>query len=54
MDTQQSAYDEVYVYAMGFILQRVVDAYTVQTATAESKRIAVVFGWLSDYVLSDN
>lgn len=47
MDTLRGAYDELYVYSMGrpgFILQHVVDAFSVQTAGAESKPIGVVFG----------
>src|SRR6266567_2055281 len=52
MDTVRSAYDEVYVYTMGrpgFILQHVVDAFAVQTATDGSKPIAVVFGLVGLY-----
>lgn len=47
MDEMRAAYDEVYVYTMGrpgFILQHVVDAFTVQTADAATKPIGVVFG----------
>src|SRR5262245_6010012 len=47
MDEIRAAYDEVYAYTMGrpgFILQHVVDAYAVQTASEESKPIGVVFG----------
>jgi hypothetical protein len=47
MSEHQAAYHEVYVYSMGrpgFILQHVADAFAVQTATAESKPIGVVFG----------
>lgn len=46
-DSLRGAYDEVYVYTMGrprFILQHVVDAFTVQTATSDSTPIAMVFG----------
>jgi hypothetical protein len=49
----RSAYDEVYVYAMrrpGFFLQHVVDATAVQTATDETKPIAVVFGLVGLYL----
>src|SRR5689334_48673 len=34
----------------GFILQHVVDAYAVQTATASTKPIAVVFGLVGLYL----
>lgn len=47
------AYDEVYAYTMGrpgFILQHVVDAHAVQTANADSKPIAVVFGLVGLYL----
>src|SRR5207245_9270566 len=53
MDTTRAAYDEVYVYTMGrpgFILQHVVDAFAVQTATDGSKPIAVVFGLVGLYL----
>jgi hypothetical protein len=53
MDSALAAYDEVYVYTMGrpaFILQHVVDAFAVQTATGESKPIAVVFGLVGLYL----
>jgi len=36
LDHMRAAYDEVYIYTMGrpgFILQHVVDAFAVQTAT---------------------
>lgn len=49
----RAAYDEAYVYAMGrpgFILQHVVDAFAVQTATEESKPISVVFGLAGLYL----
>jgi hypothetical protein len=49
----RAAYDEVYVYTMGragFILQHVVDAFAVQTATAETKPIAIVFGLAGLYL----
>ena len=49
----RSAYDEVYVYTMGrpgFILQHVVDAYGAQTATSDSKPIAVVFALIGLYL----
>jgi hypothetical protein len=50
MDTTRAAYDEVYVYTMGrpgFILQHVVDAFAVQTATDDSRPIVRCFrvGW---------
>ncbi|MFN7924800.1 MAG: hypothetical protein U0Q16_32150 [Bryobacteraceae bacterium] len=44
METIRAAYDEVYVYAMarpGFILQYVADATMVQTATVDTKPIAI-------------
>lgn len=46
MDADNIAYHEVYLYAMnrlGFPLQHVVDAHTVQTAADERKPIGVVF-----------
>jgi hypothetical protein len=49
----RAAYDEVYAYTMGrpgFILQHVVDAFAVQTATGDSKPIAVVFGLVGLYL----
>lgn len=48
-----AAYDELYVYAMGrpcFILQHVADAAVVQTATADTKPIAIVFGLVGLYL----
>jgi Family of unknown function (DUF5946) len=53
MENMRAAYDEVYVYTMGrpaFILQHVVDAFAVQTATESSKPIAVVFGLVGLYL----
>jgi len=53
MSDERTAYDEVYVYTMerpGFILQHVVDAHAVQTATADSKAIGVVFGLVGLYL----
>lgn len=53
MDATHAAYDEVYVYTMGrpgFILQHVVDAFGVQTASDASKPISVVFGLVGLYV----
>lgn len=53
MEATRAAYDEVYVYAMGrpgFLLQHVVDATVVQTATAETKPIGIVFGLLGLYL----
>jgi hypothetical protein len=49
----RAAYDEVYAYTMGrpgFILQHVVDAFAVQTASDESKPIGVVFGLVGLYL----
>ena len=49
----RAAYDEVYVYTMGrpgFILQHVVDAFAVQTASDHSKPISVVFGLVGLYL----
>ena len=49
----RAAYDEVYAYTMersGFILQHVVDAFAVQTATSDTKPIAVVFGLVGLYL----
>jgi Family of unknown function (DUF5946) len=53
MDSVRAAYDEVYVYTMGrpgFVLQHVVDAFAVQTASHESKPIGVVFGLVGLYL----
>jgi hypothetical protein len=53
MESIRAAFDEVYVYTMGrpgFILQHVVDAFAVQTATPESKPIAPVFGLVGLYL----
>jgi len=53
MDTSRAAFDEVYVYTMGrpgFILQHVVDAFAVQTANADTKPIAIVFGLIGLYL----
>ena len=53
MEAMRAAYDEVYLYTMGrpgFILQHVVDAFAVQTADANSKPIAVVFGLVGLYL----
>jgi hypothetical protein len=53
MDSMRAAYDEVYLYTLsrpGFILQHVVDAFAVQTASDESKPIAVVFGLIGLYL----
>lgn len=53
MENIRAAYDEIYVYAMGrpgFILQHVVDAFVVQTATADTKPIAIVFGLAGLYL----
>jgi hypothetical protein len=53
MDEVRAAYDEVYVYTMGrpgFIRQHVVDAFVVQTANADTKPIAVVFGLAGLYL----
>jgi len=53
MDAERTAYEEVYLYTMGrpgFILQHVVDAYAVQTATNDTKPIAIVFGLVGLYL----
>src|SRR3954447_25136885 len=53
MNKLRAAYDEVYVYTMGrpgFILQHVVDSFAVQTATADTKPIGVVFGLVGLYL----
>jgi hypothetical protein len=53
LDTLRSAYDEVYVYTMGrpgFILQHVVDAYGAQSATSDSKPMAIVFALVGLYL----
>ena len=53
MDNLRAAYDEVYVYTMGrpgFILQHVVDAFAVQTASGASRPISVVFGLIGLYL----
>ena len=49
----RAGYDEVYAYTMGrpgFILQHVVDAFAVQTASSESRPIGVVFGLVGLYL----
>jgi hypothetical protein len=46
MDLEQTAYDELYAYTMGrprFILQHVVDAHRAQSATANTKPMALFF-----------
>jgi len=56
MDAVRAAYDEVYVYTMGrsgFILQHVVDAFAVQTASAGSSPIGVVFGLVGLYLFAE-
>jgi hypothetical protein len=53
VEQDRAAYDEVYVYTMdrpGFLLQHVVDAYAVQTADENTKRIAVIFGLVGLYL----
>ena len=53
MDNVRAVYDEIYVYTMGrpgFILQHVVDAFAVQTANRDSKRIGIVFGLVGLYL----
>lgn len=53
MEPERAAYDEVYVYAMGrpgFILQHVADACVVQSASADTKPIAIVFGLMGLYL----
>jgi hypothetical protein len=53
MDSMRATYDEVYAYTVGrpgFILQHVVDAFTVQTANEESRPIGVVFGLVGLYL----
>ena len=53
MNDLRAAYEEVYVYTMGragFILQHVVDAFTVQTANQDSKQIGIVFGLVGLYL----
>jgi hypothetical protein len=53
MGNMRVAYDEVYVYAMerpGFILQHVVDAFAVETASSDTKAISVVFGLIGLYL----
>ena len=53
MNDLRAAYDELYVYTMGrpgFILQHVVDAFGVQTATIDSKPIGVIFGLVGLYL----
>jgi Family of unknown function (DUF5946) len=53
MGELRAAYDEVYAYTIGrpqFVLQHVVDAFAVQTANAETKPIAVVFGLVGLYL----
>jgi hypothetical protein len=53
MESMRAAYDELYVYTMGrpgFILQHVVDAFAVQTATNNGKPIGVLFGLVGLYL----
>jgi hypothetical protein len=53
MDLVGNAYQEVYAYSMGrpgFILQHVVDAFAVQSATLDTKPIGVVFGLVGLYL----
>lgn len=53
MDPLRAAYEEVYVYTMGrpgFILQHVADAFTLETATPDTKPIALVFGLAGLYL----
>lgn len=53
MSNHQASYDKVYVYSMGrpgFILQYVADAFTAQTANADSKPISVVFALVGLYL----
>jgi len=53
MDTVRAAYDELYVYTIGrpgFILQHVVDAFVVQTATKDTRPIGLVFGLVGLYL----
>ena len=53
MKIVRAAYHEVYVHTMGrpgFILQHVVDAFVVQTASNHSKPITVVFGLVGLYL----
>jgi hypothetical protein len=53
MNDLGTAYDELYVYTMGrpgFILQHVVDAFSVQTATKDNKPIGVIFGLVGLYL----
>src|SRR5437763_8705655 len=53
MDNVRAAYDEVYCYAIGrpgFMLQHIVDAFAVQTASADTKPIGVVFGLIGLYL----
>lgn len=53
MDPIRAAYDEIYVYRMsrpGFILQHVVDAFSVQNANDSGPSIGVVFGLVGLYL----
>lgn len=53
MDQMRDSYDELYVYTMGrgdFILQHVVDAFGAQTASADTKPIALIFGLVGLYL----
>jgi hypothetical protein len=53
MDSVRAAYEELYVYTMGcpgFILQHVVNAFAVQTASDKNNRIGVVFGLVGLYL----
>jgi hypothetical protein len=53
MDHMRAAYDELYLYTMnrpGFILQHVVDTFSVQAADRNGKPISIVFGLVGLYL----
>ena len=53
MEKTRDAYEELYIYTMGrpsFVLQHAVDAFVVQTATANTRPIAIVFGLVGLYL----
>ena len=58
MDSTRDAYDELYAYTMtrpgpAFVLQHVVDAFGAQTATPDTKPIALTFALVGLYLHVD-
>jgi hypothetical protein len=55
VDPMRVAYDELYIYTMSrgresFILQHVVDAFCAQTATEDTKPVALIFALVGLYL----